>query len=71
MDTPREPQHKIQLWVSDELFMEMGRVFPHGFRRPVFTKLAEDLLQKMIASENQEAVCASVITGDLRLEYRE
>ena len=64
------PVHKLQLWIPTELFNELGRYFPHGMKRPVFQSLAEDLLQKMKETNNPEAVCASILTGELRLEYR-
>lgn len=69
-EPPEDPIHKLQIYIPTELFNELGRYFPHGLRRPVFQCLAEDLLKKMKETGNPDAVCASIITGDLRLEFR-
>ena len=71
LEPPENPTHKLQLYIPEELFFELGKIFPHGMRRPVFQTLAEDILQKMKDSSNPDAVCAAILKGDLRLEYRE
>ena len=67
LNPPENPEHKLQLWISDELFNRMGDAFPHGMKRPVFTKLAEDILELMQKTKNPDAVCAAILTGALAL----
>jgi len=72
---PRDPLeeqvHKLQIYIPTDLFNEMGRLFPHGMRRPVFQCLAEEILRMIEQTGNANAVCGAILTGELHLEYRE
>lgn len=67
-----EQTHKLQLWIPDALFLELGEYFPHGMRKPVFQKLAEDILEMMKKTGNPEMVCNAILAKELRLgkEFR-
>ena len=78
IDPDRDPsnpleiqQHKLQIYIPRSLFMELGEIFPHGMKRPVFQTLAEEVLELMKKTGNPDAVCAAIINREIRLEYRE
>lgn len=63
-------QPRLSVEITDEQFLELQRLIPHGIKRQIFAVIVDDLLDLLRNSTKREAIFAAIINRLVNMPLR-